>query len=84
MTNATLWCWGTNRNGELGDGTTVDGSVPVQTGQNAYWANVSAGAYHTCGLRTDGTLWCWGDTSVGQLGVGTTLYAFIQERQVIG
>ena len=63
----TLWCWGDNHAGALGDGTTTDRSIGSAT-----WTSATAGGGHSCGIRTDGTLWCWGDNSVGQLGDGTT------------
>jgi alpha-tubulin suppressor-like RCC1 family protein len=72
-TTGTLWCWGSNFSGELGDGTTTDSLVPVQESTHASdWASVSAGAFHTCAVKTTGTLWCWGYNNNGQLGDGTT------------
>ena len=40
----------------------------------ATWQNVSAGSFHTCGVRATGTLWCWGDNTIGQLGIGTQTF----------
>ncbi len=72
--DGTAWCWGWNRYGQVGDGTTVRHRlVPVQVGTATDWATVSANGYHTCGTRTDGTAWCWGDNDRGQLGDGTTI-----------
>ena len=71
-TNGTLWAWGNNADGELGDGTTTDRSVPVQVGTDAHWAQVAAGFFYTVAVKTDGTLWAWGFNSDGELGDGTT------------
>jgi alpha-tubulin suppressor-like RCC1 family protein len=72
-TTGTLWCWGDNGNGQLGDGTTSDSHVPVQESTAASdWAAVAAGYNYTCAIKTTGTLWCWGDNGNGQLGDGTT------------
>ena len=71
-TDGTLWTWGYNNNGQLGDNTRVNKSSPVQTisgGTN--WKLVSSGYYHTTAIKTDGTLWLWGYNSYGQLGDGT-------------
>jgi alpha-tubulin suppressor-like RCC1 family protein len=69
-----LWCWGYNREGELGIGTTVNVARPHQVTSPAAvgWTAVSAGANHTCAIRSDTTLWCWGYNSSGQLGLGNT------------
>lgn len=71
----TLWCWGGNTDGELGNGSTSDSLSPVQIGA-ATWASVAlgvgAGGAHTCAVKQDGSLWCWGANSFGQLGTGST------------
>jgi alpha-tubulin suppressor-like RCC1 family protein len=70
-TDGTLWTWGDNIRGQLGDNTTTDKSSPVQTvafGTN--WKQVSCG-YHTAAIKTNGTLWTWGDNGNGQLGDNT-------------
>ena len=73
-TDGTLWLWGYNNNGQLGDNTIAAKSSPVQTiagGTN--WKLVSGGAYHTAAIKTDGTLWLWGRNSYGQLGDNTAV-----------
>lgn len=66
----TLWCWGNNADGQLGDGTTHMRINPTQV-PGTDWASVSAGLSHTCAAKTDGSLWCWGDNSSSQLGIAT-------------
>ncbi len=66
----TLWCWGSNGNGQLGDGTTLASSRPVQVGTRADWATVGVGDFHSCAVRVEGSLWCWGAGFAGQLGTG--------------
>jgi len=72
MTDGTLWCWGYNSNGQLGNGTTTDSLVPIQIGADT-WLSSDVGYFHTIGVKTDGTLWCWGLNSFGQLGLGDLL-----------
>lgn len=73
-TDGTLWIWGSNSNGELGDNTRISKSSPVQTiGAATNWSQVSCGAGHTAAIKTDGTLWTWGANSLGQLGDNTTI-----------
>jgi alpha-tubulin suppressor-like RCC1 family protein len=72
-TDGTLWVWGDNGYGQIGDGTTTPKSSPVQTiagGTN--WKFVSNGDYINVGIKTDGTLWTWGYNGTGCLGDNTT------------
>ena len=78
MSDGTVWAWGLNATGQLGDGTTTDRFTPVQVrGENgvSYLTGVtaiSAGWNHSLALRDDGTVWAWGNNSQGQIGDGTT------------
>ena len=69
--DGTLWAWGLNAYGQLGDGTIADKLVPTQIGTDTDWASVAAGDRHTVAIKTDGTLWAWGFNANGQLGDGT-------------
>jgi alpha-tubulin suppressor-like RCC1 family protein len=72
--DGTLWGWGHNATGELGDDSTNWKSSPVQTVTNGTnWKQVASGAYHTAGIKKDGTLWMWGSNYCGQLGDDTTI-----------
>lgn len=71
-TNGTLWCWGYNSSGQLGDGTTTGRTVPTAVGSSTDWSSVFVGYLTTCALKTDHTMWCWGENSSGQVGDGTT------------
>ena len=80
--DGTLWSWGRNDDGELGDGTTANKSIPIRVqkkpeegplaNNTTKWKAVSAGAFHTVGLAEDGALWSWGYNGNGELGDGTT------------
>lgn len=73
-TDGTLWIWGSNSGGALGDNTTAEKSSPIQTiasGNN--WKQVSTGLNRTSAIKTNGTLWSWGSNSVGELGDNTTV-----------
>jgi alpha-tubulin suppressor-like RCC1 family protein len=75
-TDGTIWAWGDNRAGQLGNGTFETNApygttTPQQIGTNADWLAIAAGDAHTVALRADGTIWAWGDNRAGQLGNGT-------------
>ncbi len=72
-TNGTLWGWGFNSIGQLGDGTTTNRSTAVQTSTATNWKSIACGSGHSLAIKTDGTLWTWGQNTNGQLGDGTTV-----------
>ncbi len=72
-TNGTLWGWGVNNNGQLGDGTTTNRTVPKQIGTDSNWNNLVLGYNNVFAIKTNGTLWGWGYNRFGQLGDGTTI-----------
>jgi alpha-tubulin suppressor-like RCC1 family protein len=72
-TDGTLWTWGFNYRGRLGDGTTTNRCSPGTTaGGGTNWCQVNSGIYKNLALKTDGTLWTWGNNNSGGLGDGTT------------
>ena len=66
----SLWAWGKNSDGQLGDGTTTNKTTPVKIMDNV--VSTSAGGRHSLTIKNDGSLWAWGYNSDGQLGDGTT------------
>ena len=70
--DGALLAWGSSGSGQLGDGTTVSKSSPVQIGASS-WTAVACVDAATAAIKLDGTLWAWGLNSAGQLGDGTTV-----------
>lgn len=77
--NGSLWCWGNNAYGQLGQGGSdyASHNVPVRVGTANDWRQVSVGDRHVCAVKTNGDLWCWGSNSSGQLGIGNTNTSFV-------
>ncbi len=71
-TDGSLWTWGRNNYGQLGNGTTADSSVPVKVMDDV--AAVSCGEACTVAIKTDGSLWAWGDPAVTMGQSNTTGY----------
>ena len=74
--DGTLWAWGRNNAGQLGDGTTTNRTTPIQVPSLSGITQISAGTTHSVALQSDGealgTVWSWGRNNKGQLGDGTT------------
>lgn len=74
--DGTVWTWGYNNFGQLGDGSTINSSTPVQVKDSlgnplTGIITISAGYNHTVAIKSDDTIWAWGRNNFGQLGDGT-------------
>ena len=74
--DGTVWAWGYNAFGQLGDGTTNDEYAPVQVGLGCVpplgsVTKLGGRPYFTLAVKTDGTIWAWGMNRYGQMGNGT-------------
>ncbi len=70
--NGTLWAWGENNRGQLGDGTTTSNNIPVQVIDLTGVVAAAGGNMFSLAAKQDGTVWAWGGNWAGQLGDGTT------------
>src|SRR3989339_503119 len=71
--DSRVLCWGDNYYGQLGNGTTTDSIIPILTSDSSAYSSVSAGQYHTCGIRAnDSRVLCWGESLSGRLGDGSS------------
>lgn len=73
-TDGSLWGWGQNSFGSLGDGSATARKSPVETATGGTnWKSIAANGRVCAAVKTDGTLWTWGDNSGGTLGDNTTV-----------
>ncbi|WP_324068978.1 MAG: T9SS type A sorting domain-containing protein [Flavobacterium sp.] len=66
--DGTIWGWGLNLAGLLGNSTVMARSIPTQLNADTDWASIHVGAAHILALKTNGTLWSWGGGEYGQTG----------------
>jgi alpha-tubulin suppressor-like RCC1 family protein len=71
-TDGTLWAWGRNNFGQLGNGNTTGRSSPVQIGSSTNWVKLSVGNSNVLAVDSVGKLFAWGKNNYGQLGLGDT------------
>ena len=69
-TSGTLYCWGDNSSGQIGNGSTSNAETPAVVQTPVPLKSVALGTSHTCGLSATGAAWCWGSNASGQLGLG--------------
>jgi len=85
--DGSVWCWGRNVRGALGDGTSVDRPTPTPVLEGTTPLTGAATTRHalagTCVLLTDGTVRCWGDNQFGQVGDGTTTHRLTATRVIL-
>lgn len=77
LSDGTVWGWGENTWGQLGNGTTTNSDTPVQVQNLDSVIAITAGHYHSMALKSNGTAWAWGDNESGELGNGTTINSAI-------
>ncbi len=70
--NGSLWTWGHNDHGQLGQGNHTDYNVPTRIGTDSTWTDMTGGRAFNLALKANGTLWAWGANANGQLGTGNT------------
>ena len=70
-TDGTVWCWGANKYGQLGNGTKIPSALPVQA-KISNVVSVDAGSAHSCAIRNTQSVWCWGRNNYHQAGQATT------------
>jgi hypothetical protein len=69
--DGTVWSWGSNGSGQLGNGTLINSTVPIQVTGVSNITLIAAGEQHTLTRDTDASAWTWGSNSNGELGIGT-------------
>ena len=82
--DGTVWSWGWNRYGQLGNSTFDDSNTPVQVTGLTGIVSIACGKYHSLAVKSDGTVWAWGYNLNGELGDAGTGRGNHIPRQVLG
>lgn len=72
-TDGSLWSWGFNDNGQIGDGTTNDRHLPYHIGNSTSWSSTTCTFFSTLALNSSGIHWGWGQNTNGQIGNNSIL-----------
>jgi len=68
LVDHSLWCWGINNYGQLGDGSFISKSTPVKVIGNEQWKDITLGPGHTCAITTNDKSYCWGLNNFNRIG----------------
>ncbi|HIJ87107.1 MAG TPA: hypothetical protein HPP97_05400 [Desulfuromonadales bacterium] len=68
--DGSVWAWGLNRTGQLGNGKTENSAIPLKVPGLSEITAIATGGAHVVALKKDGTVWVWGGNQSGQLGTG--------------
>ena len=74
--DGTVWAWGENYSGQLGNDTITDSNIPVPASGLSGVRAIGVGGSHSMALKDDGTLWAWGGNYSGELGNGTNIDSY--------
>ena len=90
--DGSLWAWGDNNHGELGDGCSVDTTsgqtvctnknVPEAIDSGSSYAAIASGYFYSLAIKTDGSLWAWGDNAQADLGTGDSKAIYLVPTQI--
>lgn len=81
--DGTVWTWGWNGMGQLGNNTLIDELTPIQVPGLDSVIEISAGAHHSMAKRSDSTIWVWGNNGLGQLGNDTALNTTVPVQMML-
>lgn len=82
--DGSVYCWGSNSFGALGDGSTDNSFVPVKVVGGYSFESILTGSSHSCGLLSDGSLYCWGSNTHSILNDGSHVYSYVPIRMFDG
>ncbi|GAC1649845.1 MAG: hypothetical protein NVS4B3_07600 [Gemmatimonadaceae bacterium] len=83
-TSGSVYCWGDNTSGQLGQGTTTSTTSPLPISDARPFRAIASGAAHACAVATSGAAFCWGSNSNGQLGAPSQPVCVDPDRGVSG
>ena len=81
--DGSVWSWGNNSSGQLGDASEENRLLPVRVHNLAGVDTIGSGFWHSLAVKSDGTAWAWGSNGHGQIGQGTTSSSCYTPRQVL-
>ena len=82
--DGSVWAWGDNSSGELGDGSTNSSAVPVHLNTISNVRSMRVNANSSFAIKTDGSLWGWGSNTSGALGIGSAAPSVLIPTQLFG